>query len=139
MGIVPQTQNAAAQDAVNVLQTILTDVFEKGLDAYLRAQAPWLNFWGISYVYSAILDKLTQYVYQFLAQWTVIGVVDVQTWVESSNYAGSVVSLKAARDAAMASMDAAAKQQNAQAVLDAQAKFKQDFQNLVHWDGSATP
>jgi hypothetical protein len=139
MGDAPSTTNSAAQAVDSALKSIINDVVISAAKAAAVAAAPWLAWPVVSQLFDALLGWIGGYVYTAMAEWSTIGVIDVQTWIEKSDYQTALTQLKAARDEAVQNLQAAGKAGDQNAINAAKQKFKDAFQSLVHWDGSATP
>jgi hypothetical protein len=139
MGDTPATDNQTVATVDAALKSLVNDVVIAAAKAAAIAEAPWLSWPVISNLFDALLNWIGGYVYKAMAEWTTMGVIDVQTWIENSNYQKALADLKAARDEAVSNLQAAGQAGDTSAIEAAKQKFKDAFQNLVHWDGSHTP
>jgi hypothetical protein len=139
MGDAPTTTNSAAQAVDSALKSIINDVVISAAKAAAVAALPWLSWPVISQLFDALLNWIGGYVYTAMAEWSTIGVIDIQTWMENSDYQKALSDLKAARDQAVKDLQTAGQAGDQNAINTAKQNFKNTFQNLVHWDGSATP
>ena len=139
MGDAPTTTNSAAQAVDSALKSIINDVVISAAKAAAVAALPWLSWPVISQLFDALLNWIGGYVYTAMAEWSTIGVIDIQTWMENSDYQRALSDLKAARDQAVKDLQTAGQAGDQNAINTAKQNFKNAFQNLVHWDGSASP
>ena len=139
MSDAPTTSNTAAQAVDGVLKALINDVVIAAAKAAAVTEVPWLAWPVVSQLFDALLNWIGGYVYTAMADWTTIGVIDVQAWTENADYQNQLDLLKVASAQAVQRIQAASQVGDQNAIAETKTKFKNAFQKLVHWDGSATP
>lgn len=139
MADTPATDNQAVKIVDDFLKGIVNDVVIAAAKAAAMAAIPWLAWPVISQLFDALLNWIGDYIYTAMAEWSTVGVIDVQTWIENSDYKTAVTQLADARNEAIKNLRAAGTSGDQDAINAAKQKFKDTFQNLVHWDGSHNP
>src|SRR5271165_186571 len=98
MGDAPTTTSSTVQAVDSALKSIINDVVLAAAKAAAVAEAPWLSWPVISQLFDALLNWIGGYVYTAVADWTTIGVIDVQAWIENADYQKALADLKSVKD-----------------------------------------
>lgn len=126
MGSVPTPTNSTAQTVNSIIQGCIFDVALNALKTYAIAQVPFLGWPLIKQLFGWMLNKIGEFIYNYLATVATFTIIDSQVNAE----------LKAHREAAIAVVTAALEAKDENAIKKAKDDFKAALGSLIHWDGS---